>query len=78
MPSFGYRGAYLVTFNLRDTGRIHLVFHNHPKISNVKSSFLEGEYADWRMAHFRDRAEVRANHSALQKAVTDLIKLQSM
>ncbi len=26
-PSFSYNGEYLVTFNLRDNQRIHLVFH---------------------------------------------------
>ena len=26
-PSFSYNGEYLITFNLRDNQRIHLVFH---------------------------------------------------
>lgn len=38
-PSFNYKGEYLVTFNLRDEKRIHLVFHN-PQISKVKSELL--------------------------------------
>ena len=41
-PSFSYNGEYLVTFNLREEKRIHLVFHN-PKISKVKSKLLEGQ-----------------------------------
>jgi uncharacterized protein YdhG (YjbR/CyaY superfamily) len=27
-PSFSYKGNYLVTFNLRATQHVHLVFHN--------------------------------------------------
>ena len=74
-PSFNYKGEYLVTFNLRDTKRIHLVFHN-PKISKVKSSILEGDYVDRRMAYFADMKDVKAKRSLLEKALKDLIKLQ--
>ena len=42
-PSFSYKGEYLVTFNLRDQQKIHLVFHN-PVISKVKSKLLKGDY----------------------------------
>src|SRR5690349_11291394 len=38
-PSFSYKGAYLVTFNLWETERIHLVFHN-PMIAKVKSKLF--------------------------------------
>ena len=74
-PSFNYKGDYLVTFNLRDTKRIHLVFHN-PKISKVKSSILEGDYVDRRMAYFADMKDIKAKKSLLEKALKDLIKLQ--
>ena len=74
-PSFNYKGEYLVTFNLRDEKRIHLVFHN-PQISKVKSKLLEGDYADRRMAYFADMQDVMAKKSALEKALKDLIKLQ--
>ena len=50
-PSFNYKGEYLVTFNLRETKRIHLVFHN-PMIPKVKSQILEGDYVDRRMTYF--------------------------
>ena len=73
-PSFNYKGEYLVTFNLRDTKRIHLVFHN-PKISKVKSSILEGDYVDRRMAYFADMKDIKAKKSLLEKALKDLIKL---
>jgi uncharacterized protein YdhG (YjbR/CyaY superfamily) len=74
-PSFSYKGEYLVTFNLRDEKRIHLVFHN-PQISRVKSKLLEGEYKDRRMAYFADTKDVMAKKLMLEKALKDLIKLQ--
>jgi hypothetical protein len=74
-PSFNYRGEYLVTFNLRETKRIHLVFHN-PKISRVKSSILEGDYVDRHMTYFADRKDIKAKKPLLEKALKDLIKLQ--
>jgi len=74
-PSFNYKGEYLVTFNLRDLNRIHLVFHN-PMISKVKSEILEGDYADRRMAYFANMKDIKAKRPALEKALKDLIKLQ--
>lgn len=74
-PSFNYKGEYLATFNLRDTKRIHLVFHN-PMIAKVKSALLEGDYKDRRMAYFADMNDITAKQAALVKALKDLIKLQ--
>ncbi|MBK9925346.1 MAG: DUF1801 domain-containing protein [Anaerolineales bacterium] len=74
-PSFNYKGEYLVTFNLRDEKRIHLVFHN-PQISKIKSKLLEGDYKDRRMAYFEDIKDVKAKKPTLEKALKDLIKLQ--
>jgi uncharacterized protein YdhG (YjbR/CyaY superfamily) len=74
-PSFSYKGEYLVTFNLRDQQKIHLVFHN-PQIANVKSKLLEGDYEDRRMAYFADENDVKAKKAAFEKALRDLIKLQ--
>lgn len=74
-PSFNYKGEYLVTFNLRDTKRIHLVFHN-PLISKVKSNLLEGDYKDRRMTYFVDMKDIKANKNIFVKAIKDLIKLQ--
>lgn len=73
-PSFNFKGEYLVTFNLRDTKRIHLVFHN-PLIPQVKSKILEGDYKDRRMAYFADRQEIKAKKPLLEKSLKDLIKL---
>lgn len=74
-PSFNYKGEYLVTFNLRDTKRIHLVFHN-PLISKVKSNLLEGDYKDRRMTYFVDIKDIKENKNIFVKAIKDLIKLQ--
>ncbi|MFT3891176.1 MAG: DUF1801 domain-containing protein [Anaerolineales bacterium] len=73
-PSFSYKGEYLVTFNLRDMSRVHLVFHN-PLLPQVKSKLLEGDYVDRRMAYFADMRDVEAKKPALQKVLKDLIKL---
>jgi uncharacterized protein YdhG (YjbR/CyaY superfamily) len=74
-PSFNYKGEYLVTFNLWEEKRIHLVFHN-PQISKVKSKLLEGDYKDRRMMYFSDMEDVKAKKPMLEKALKDLIKLQ--
>ena len=73
-PSFNYKGEYLVTFNLREEKRIHLVFHNL-LIPKVKSNLLEGDYIDRRMVYFANMQDVKANKPALEKALKDLIKL---
>jgi uncharacterized protein YdhG (YjbR/CyaY superfamily) len=74
-PTFSYQGEYLVTFNLWEKGRIHLVFHN-PAISRVKSTLLEGEYDHRRMAYFSDQEDIQVKKVLLEKALKDLIKLQ--
>jgi uncharacterized protein YdhG (YjbR/CyaY superfamily) len=75
-PSFSYRGESLVTFNLWEKQKIHLVFHN-PMISKVISKLLEGEYDHRRMAFFADQQDIEAKKPALEKALKDLIKLQN-
>lgn len=75
-PSFSYKGESLVTFNLWEKKRIHLVFHN-PMISNVKSKLLEGDYDHRRMAYFADQKDIQAKRQTLEKALKDLIKLQN-
>jgi uncharacterized protein YdhG (YjbR/CyaY superfamily) len=76
-PSYNYRGKYLVTFNLRETKRIHLVFHN-PMISKIKSPLLEGEYADRRMAYFSDMKYIKARKAELVRILKQLVKLNSL
>ena len=75
-PSFNFKGEYLVTFNLRDVKRIHLVFHN-PQIPKVKSKLLEGDYVDRRMAYFADMQDIKTKKPLLEKALKDLIDLIS-
>ena len=75
-PSFSYQGESLVTFNLWEKKRIHLVFHN-PMISKVKSKLLEGDYDHRRMAYFADQSDIEAKRKAMEKALKELIKLQS-
>jgi len=75
-PSFSYKGETLVTFNLWEKNRIHLVFHN-PMISKVKSKLLEGDYDHRRMAYFADQNEIQAKRKDLEKALKDLIRLQT-
>ena len=74
-PSFSYRGQSLVTFNLWEKQKIHLVFHN-PMISRVKSKLLEGEYDHRRMAYFADKKDIEEKKAALEKVLKDLIRLQ--
>ena len=74
-PSFSYKGAYLVTFNLWEKERVHLVFHN-PEIAKVKSTLLEGKYDRRRMAYFTGMEDIRLKRFAFEKVMKDLIKLQ--
>jgi uncharacterized protein YdhG (YjbR/CyaY superfamily) len=74
-PSFSYQGNYLVTFNLWERKKIHLVFHN-PEIAKVKSKILEGNYKDRRMAYFVDMQDISVKKPSLEKVLRDLIKLQ--
>jgi uncharacterized protein YdhG (YjbR/CyaY superfamily) len=76
-PSFSYKGEYLVTFNLWEKKKIHLVFHN-PAISKVKSKLLEGDYEHRRMTYFSDENDIKAKKKALEKTLRDLIKLQNV
>lgn len=75
-PSYSYRGAYLVTFNPRDTKRVHLVFHN-PMIAKVKSPLLEGEYVDRRMTYFLDMKDIKAKKAEFVQVLKQLIKLNT-
>lgn len=74
-PSFNYNGEYLVTFNLWETKRIHLVFHN-PMIAKVKSKLLEGDYKDRRMMYLAGMKDIQAKKAELVKVLKDLIELQ--
>lgn len=75
-PSFNYKGEYLLTFNLWEMKRIHLIFHN-AMIVNVKSKLLEGDYKDRRMMYFSDMKDIKAKKAELEKILKQLIKLNS-
>jgi uncharacterized protein YdhG (YjbR/CyaY superfamily) len=75
-PSYRYRGQYLLTFNLRETKRIHLVFHN-PMIPKIKSKILEGVYIDRRMTYFSDMKEIKAKKAEFRKVLRELVRLNT-
>ena len=74
-PSFGYAGKdYIVTFNLWEKKRVHLVFHN-PHISKINSELLEGNYEHRRMAYFSDMKDIETKKQALEEVIKGLLKL---
>ena len=72
-PSFSYKG-YLVTFNLWEKKRVHLVFHNGAILTD-KGGLLEGDYPDRRMMYFSDMKDVKAKKAALESFVKEWITL---
>jgi hypothetical protein len=74
-PTFSFDGGYLVTFNLRATDRVHLVFHD-PEVVNVKNALLEGNMPGRRMAFLSDMADVKAEQAALEDVIRDLVTLR--
>ena len=72
-PSFSYKG-YLVTFNLWEKKRVHLVFHNGAILKN-EDGLLEGHYSDRRMMYFSDMKDVKKKKAALASFIKEWIKL---
>ena len=72
-PSFSYRG-YLVTFNLWEKTRVHLVFHNGAILTNM-NGLLEGNYPDRRMMYFSDLKDVKKKKAALEAFIREWIRL---
>ena len=70
-PSFSYKG-YLVTFNLWEKERVHLVFHNGA-ILNDQHGFLQGNYPDRRMAYFIDKKDIKAKQPVLEAVILEWI-----
>ncbi len=70
-PSYYYKED-LVTFHLRVTKHVHLVFH-HPSIVNIQSGLLEGDYKDRRMMYLRNMQEVEANKKELENIMNELV-----
>jgi hypothetical protein len=70
-PSFSYKG-YLVTFNLWEKERVHLVFHNGA-ILNDQNGFLQGSYPDRRMAYFENKKDIKAKQAFLESVIREWI-----
>ena len=64
----------MVTFNLWEKNRIHLVWHN-PRIVHIKSALLEGDYPTRRMSYFVDMDDIEEKKSELIKVMEELIRL---
>ena len=71
--SFSYKG-YMVTFNLWEKKRVHLIFHNGAILKD-KRGLLEGNYPDRRMMYFSDMTDIKAKKAALESFVKEWIKL---
>lgn len=72
-PSFSYKG-YMVTFNLWEKKRVHLVFHKGAILKD-KHGLLEGDYPDRRMMYFSDMIDVKKKKAALQSFIKEWIQL---
>lgn len=73
-PSY-YTTEDIVTFGPYRQGKILLVFH-HPVIVKVRSTLLEGDYKDRRLAYFSNMKEIKANKDELQRIINEVIKMQ--
>src|SRR5258707_13744450 len=74
-PSFSYKGAYLVTFNVRNPQRVLLVFH-HPAISRITSDWLEGDYPGRRLAYLAGMDDLQTRKSELISIIQQLVKIE--
>jgi uncharacterized protein YdhG (YjbR/CyaY superfamily) len=71
-PSYHLDGVDIVTFGplMRKKDEILLVFH-HPKIVEVSSSILEGNYKDRRLVTFRNITEVEERALELVRIIRE-------
>lgn len=70
-PSYYYMDD-IVTFGPLRTGKVFLVFH-HPFVVKVKSTLLEGDYKDRRLAYFDTMQSIRANKAELERILNEII-----
>lgn len=61
-----------MTFNLRETKRVHFVWHN-PGIVKILSGLLEGDYPNRRMSYFSDMADVESKSPELKRIVREVL-----
>ena len=71
-PSYYYSGEDMVTFNLRDTSQVHLIFH-HPTIESISSKILEGDYKGRRMSYFKNEREIEASKKEIVSVLKKII-----
>jgi hypothetical protein len=71
-PSYHYTED-LVTFSLHNKKAVLLVFH-HPEIVKIKSTLLEGDYKDRRLASFNNMESVRKWKKEIVTIIDELVK----
>ena len=70
-PSYYYKED-LVTFNPRNQGLVHLIFH-HPAIEKISSPILEGNYVSRRMTYLHNMAEIETHKAEIERILNELI-----
>lgn len=75
-PSYHLDGVDIVTFGplMRKKDEILLVFH-HPKIVEIASDILEGQFKDRRLVTLHNQAEVDAKTEELQRIMREILAL---
>jgi hypothetical protein len=73
-PSYYFNNEDMVTFHVRPTKHVHLVFH-HPAIVKIKSAMLEGDYKDRRMAYFTDMEAIQSKTTELENIMKELVTM---
>ncbi len=69
-PSY-FTTADFLTFNLRSTEYVLLIFHDIA-IVEISSPLLEGDYKDRRMVYFRDSASIKKGKEELKRIIAEM------
>jgi hypothetical protein len=69
-PSY-FTTADFLTFNLRSTEYVLLIFH-HIAIAEISSPLLEGDYKDRRMVYFRNSASIKKGKKELKRIISEM------
>lgn len=73
-PSYYYKED-MVTFHLRATEHVHLIFH-HPYVAEINSPILVRHYDKRRMLYLKNIDEVKSNKAELQRIMIELVQYQ--
>lgn len=73
-PSYYYKED-MVTFHLRATQHVHLIFH-HPYVAEIDSPILIKHYDKRRMLYLKNMDEVKANEAELRRIMIELVRYQ--